>query len=122
MDIIISPRSDTAIYTQIVEQITAQILQGKLPSGAALPPIRTVARQLEISVITVKKAWEELERGGLIEPRVGRGTVVAAQAQADLDDKRLRLAQDRLAKDLDYYRGLGLSLEELIALVRRHYD
>ena len=52
----------------------------------------------------------------------GRGTVVAAQAQADLDDKRLRLAQDRLAKDLDYYRGLGLSLEELIALVRRHYD
>jgi GntR family transcriptional regulator len=121
MDVVVSPRSDKPIYTQIVEQISAQILRGDLPSGAALPAIRTVARQLEVSVITVKKAWEELERAGFIDAIVGKGSFVSAR-QGNLADRRDIVALDRLAKDLEFYRGLGLTCEEFITLVRSTYD
>jgi len=121
MDVVISPASDKPIYTQIAEQIAAQILRGDLTSGAALPPIRTVARQLAVSVITVKKAWEELVRAGFIDAVVGRGTVVSDHHPADLDDKRQVVATQRLAKDLAFYRALGLTEDEFIALVRAVY-
>ena len=66
MDIIISNTSDKPIYQQIYEQISAQIIKGELESNFWLPSIRTIAKELRISVITVKKAWEELERMGFI--------------------------------------------------------
>ena len=121
MDIVISTHSDKPIYAQIVEQISAQILRGSLPAGSALPPIRSVARQLEVSVITVKKAWEELERAGLIDAIVGKGSFVADHQATALDGKREAVALERLGKDLDFYRGLGLTQEEYIALVRKVY-
>jgi len=122
MDIVISPRSDRPIYAQIVEQISAQIVQGELVGGTALPPIRTVARQLEVSVITVKKAWEELARQGLVNATVGKGTFVADHLPAELSDRREAMALKRLAKDLEYYRGLGLSQAEFVALAERSYE
>jgi len=122
MDIIISPRSDKPIYTQIAEQIAAQILKGDLAPGTTLPPIRTVARDLEISVITVKKAWEELERQGFIHGIVGKGSFVSDQHADSLDDKRESIARERLAKDLEFYRALGLTEEEFITLVRKVYE
>jgi len=121
MDIVISPSSDKPIYTQIAEQVAAQILKGDLPGGTALPPIRTVARQLEISVITVKKAWEELERAGFVHGMVGKGTFVSAHPEGELVDKRESLARQRLAKDLPYYRDLGLDQDEFLELVREMY-
>ena len=121
MDIIISPRSDKPIYTQIAEQVAAQILRGDLCPGTALPPIRTVARDLEISVITVKKAWEELERQGFIYGVVGKGSFISDQHADSLGDKRESIALEQLAKDLDFYRGLGLTPDEYIALVRQAY-
>ena len=121
MDILISPTSDKPIYVQIVEQIAAQILKGDLPGGSPLPPIRTVARQLEVSVITIKKAWEELEREGFIHATVGRGTFVAPRQVQELSDKRQSLALARLTKDLPFYRDLGLTQAEFIALVRQVY-
>ena len=69
--------SDTPIYKQVFDGIAAQILCGSLPGGTCLPPIRTIAAQLGISVITIKRAWEELERSGLITTNVGRGCFVA---------------------------------------------
>jgi len=121
MDIIISPRSDKPIYTQIAEQVAAQILKGDLHPGTALPPIRTVARDLEISVITVRKAWEELERQGFIYGVVGKGSFISDQHAHSLDDKRESIARERLTKDLDFYRSLGLSEQEFIDLVRKVY-
>ena len=121
MDIVISPASDKPIYTQIAEQVAAQILKGDLPGGTVLPPIRTVARQLEISVITVKKAWEELERAGFVYGVVGKGSFVSDHPAAALDDKRQALAEARLAKDLPFYRDLGLTRDEFIELVRGVY-
>ncbi|MDR2975496.1 MAG: GntR family transcriptional regulator [Propionibacteriaceae bacterium] len=121
MDIVISPTSDQPIYVQIAEQLAAQILRGDLPEGTALPPIRTVARQLEVSVITVKKAWEELTRSGLIHATVGKGSFVAPHSARELDQDRDKTALDRLAKDLPFFRTLGLTEDEFVRLVRRVY-
>ena len=68
--------SDTPIYKQVFDGIAAQILCGSLPGGTCLPPIRTIAAQLGISVITIKRAWEELERSGLITTNVGGGVLL----------------------------------------------
>jgi len=122
MDVVISPSSDKPIYAQIVEQLSAQILSGELPGGTALPPIRSVARQLEVSVITVKKAWEELERGGFIYAIVGKGSFVADHSIGVLENKREAQVIERLAKDLSFYRQLGLTVDELVELVRKVYS
>lgn len=117
MNIIISDTSDTPIYQQITEQIKAQILRGDLPSGTPLPPIRTAAKELRISVITVKKAWEQLEGMGLIATRVGRGTVVAAMSEEQLREAKADILDSSLARDIRYYRELGFSQEEIIKAI-----
>ena len=122
MDIVISQASDKPIYQQLFEQISSQIIKGQLKEGLCLPPIRTVAKELRISVITVKKAWEELERAGFIHTMVGRGCFVAPLKAAELSGKRDEMALDKLLKDIDYYKSLGLTADELVALVRKYYD
>lgn len=121
MNIVISNSSEAPIYRQIFEQLSGQIIRGELASGEALPPIRTVAKELRVSVITVKRAWEELERGGFIDTMVGRGCFVAPLHGDLREDKRLSMAEEQLEKDLNYYRTLGLTREELVSLVERNY-
>jgi GntR family transcriptional regulator len=121
MNIVISNTSAKPIYQQIYEQVSAQIIKGELERDACLPPIRTVAKELRISVITVKKAWEDLEREGFIYTMVGKGCFVAPHLPGELDTKRDTLAIEKLKKDIEYYKGLGLTVDELIELIRRHY-
>ncbi len=121
MNIVISDASDTPIYQQMFEQIRAQILRGELPPGAPLPPIRTIALELRISVITVKKAWEMLEGMGLIVTRVGRGTVVASMSDERLQDTKADLLNARLAQDIRFCRELGFSQEEIMEAVKEHF-
>lgn len=121
MNIVISSVSDAPIYQQIFDQISAQIIQGQFPSDYCLPPIRTVAKELRISVITVKRAWEELERAGFIYTMAGKGCFVAPLAPETLKRKRSQLANEKFSKDIEYYKSLGLSLEEIVALVQRNY-
>ncbi len=118
MNIVLSDASDTPIYQQIFEQIQAQILRGELPSGAPLPPIRTIARELRISVITVKRTWEMLESQGFIATRVGRGTVVSTLTDKQLQDTRAELLCRSIAQDVRRYRELGFSQEEVLETVR----
>ena len=122
MDIVISPTSDAPIYQQIFDQVSAQIIKGKLPSGFCLPPIRTIAKELRISVITIKRAWEELERAGFIYTMVGKGCFVALLSPETLQGKRSLLANEKLSKDIEYYKSLGLTLAEIIALVKRTFE
>jgi GntR family transcriptional regulator len=121
MNIVISNTSEKPIYLQIYEQISAQIIRGELPGNYCLPPIRTVAKELRISVIPVKMAWEELERGGFIYTMVGKGCFTASLPAKELDDKRNSLAYEKLAKDMEYYKALGLSAEDVIEMVKRCY-
>lgn len=122
LELVLSGSSDKPIYQQLFEQISAQILKGQLKEGASLPPIRTVARELRISVIPVKAAWEELERAGFIVTMAGKGCFVAPLKPADLSDKRDEMAREKLKKDVAYYKSLGLSAEALVEMVRQFYD
>jgi GntR family transcriptional regulator len=122
MNIIISNTSAKPIYQQLFEQISAQIIKGELEKGISLPPIRTVAKELRISVIPVKKAWEDLERAGFIYSMVGKGCFVASLSPEELGNKRDELATERLKKDISYYKGLGLSLKELLELIRHNFN
>ena len=76
MDIIITNNSEKPIYDQIKEQIKELILKGELKEGDALPSMRLLAKELRISIITTKRAYEELERDGYIESYTGRGSFV----------------------------------------------
>jgi GntR family transcriptional regulator len=121
MNIVISNTSEKPIYQQMFEQISSQIIKGELQTDTGLPPIRTVAKELRISVITVKKAWEELERMGFIYSMVGRGCFVASLHRDAIDEKRDAMALEKLAKDIDYYKSLGLKKHDFIKLIERHY-
>ncbi len=121
MNIVISPTSEDPIYRQIYDQISSQIIRGELPSGYCLPPIRTVAKELRISVITIKRAWEELEHNGFIYTMTGKGCFVAPLPREKLDDKRNALASEKMLKDIEYYKSLGLSLSEVQELLKKKF-
>ena len=121
MNLVISGASDKPIYQQIFDQVSGQIVRGELSPGAMLPPIRTVAKELRISVITIKKAWEELEHQGFIYTMVGRGCFVADLSAGDIEGKRSALLEEKIEKDIEYYRSLGLTLDEIIEAVRKYY-
>ena len=121
MELVISGASDKPIYQQIFDQVSGQIVRGELAPGTMLPPIRTVAKELRISVITIKKAWEELEHQGFIYTMVGRGCFVADLSAGDIEGKRSALLEEKMEKDIEYYKSLGLTLEEIIEAVRKYY-
>lgn len=121
MDITISNSSEKPIYEQLFDQISAQIIKGELPPEFALPPIRTMAKELQVSVITVKKAWEELERLGFIYSVVGRGCFVARLTSVEIEEKRNSLVDGKMKKDVAYYKQLGLKKQDIIKAVERSY-
>ncbi len=122
MDLSLSGSSPLPIYRQLFDQLCAQILDGRLKSGDALPPIRTVARELSISVIPVKRAWEELEAAGFIESFVGRGCFIAPMSAQKILRIRQAMAEDRLRDAAACCKGLGLSLSEASALLAEVWE
>ncbi len=122
INIVISNTSDKPIYQQVFEQISSQIIKGELERDFCLPPIRTVAKELRISVITIKKAWEELERSGFIYTMAGKGCFVAPMQPGDRSRKRDELAYEKIKKDVEYYKSLGLSLGDVTDMIRKVYD
>jgi GntR family transcriptional regulator len=113
MKILIANSSPAPIYEQIVRQIKAQIISGALAEGAPLPSIRRLAQELQISVITTKRAYEELEREGLIDSVGGKGTFVAAQNPEFLREKRMKAVEEKLSAAVAEARLLGIGFEEL---------
>lgn len=122
MDIVLSQKSDKPIYTQIYEQIAAQIMNGEISAGEKLPPIRTVAVNLRISVIPVKQAWEQLEREGFISTAAGRGTFVNEFQHHEIKNKRSDAAENLLSRDIAACREMGLSLSEILEMVQKLYS
>jgi GntR family transcriptional regulator len=116
MDIIITNSSGEPIYMQIVTQIKQQIISGRLQEGEALPSMRNLAMQLRISVITTKRAYEELEREGFIESYTGRGSFVRAQNRELLREEQLRQTEELLRQAMDKAKLAGLSLGELLEM------
>ena len=113
MDIIISNSSSSPIYEQITRQIKDHILQGELKAGDALPSMRVLAKELRISLITTKRAYEELERDGFIETVPGKGCFVSEKNTEFLREEQLRQVEGFLQQAADAARRCGLSLNEL---------
>ena len=113
MDILISNSSGVPIYAQITGQIKAKIYSGELKEGEMLPSIRLLARQLRISVITTKRAYEDLEGEGLIYTLPGKGSFVAAQNPALRREEALRAVEEHLQEAIDAARGGGISPDEV---------
>ena len=113
MELIIRNAGDVPIYEQITRQIKAHILQGTLREGDALPSMRLLARDLRISVITTKRAYEELERDGFITTVPGKGCFVAAQDPGLAREDAMRRMEEKLAEAVTIGRVAGLSLGEM---------
>ena len=113
MDIIISNSGDTPIYDQITRQIKGLILRGDLAEGEALPSMRLLAKELRISVITTKRAYEELERDGFITTVPGKGCFVAPRNLELVREETLRRMEEHLSRAVDTAKAGGISLAEM---------
>ena len=113
MDIIISNTGGQPIYEQICRQVKGAIAAGKLKPGEPLPSIRALARDLRISVITTKRAYEELERDGFICTQAGKGSFVAAQDVELARESNLREIEEHLQAAVELSRQIELPAEEL---------
>lgn len=113
--------SKDPIYKQLFEQISSQILNRDLPTDYLLPSIRSTAKELRISIITVKKAWEELENNGFIYTIPGKGCFVSNLSTNDIANKSEEMVLEKLQKDFQYYRSISLSKEKLIDYIKKYY-
>lgn len=122
MDIIISNANKKPIYEQIASQIKNMIINGTLSEGDALPSMRGLAQELRISVITTKRAYEELERDGFIETATGRGSFVAGKNLEFIREEQLRRAEEYLLKSVDIAKSSDITLEELMDILKTLYE
>ena len=122
MQIIISNSSKEPIYEQITNQIKSSILAGELQEGAAIPSMRKLAQDLHISVITTKRAYEELEKEGFIYSIVGKGSFVAEQNIEVIREKKLKVIEEQLIAVITNSKEMGLSLDELHQLIGILYE
>lgn len=118
MQIILANSSKEPIYEQITNQIKSSILSGELKDGAALPSMRQLAKDLHVSVITTKRAYEELEKAGFIYSIVGKGSFVAEQNLEVMRERKLKAIEEQLSAVIMNSKEIGLSLDELQQLLK----
>ena len=121
MDIIISNNSESPIYEQIKDQVRTLIVKGELKEGDALPSMRLLAKELRISIITTKRAYEELEREGYIESFTGKGSFVKAINTERVRESAVFEIEELLEEVLHKAEVAGISLEELEERMRLLY-
>lgn len=117
MKLVIQPQGTLAIYEQIVNQLKNGIVTGALCAGEALPSIRGLAAELGVSVITTKRAYEELEREGLIRSVSGKGFYVCAYNTDYLREKQLMVLEKQLGEVITQAKQAGLTKEEFLEMV-----
>ena len=122
MDILLSNSSGKPIYQQIADQVKEQVCSGALAAGDALPSMRLLAKELRISVITTKRAYEELERDGFLENVPGKGCFVAPQNKELLREAQLRRVEEKLSQAVDEARKGGFALSELQEMLNILYQ
>jgi GntR family transcriptional regulator len=122
LNVQIQYQENKAIYQQLYDQIAGQIISGQLEADGMLPSIRLTAKELKVSIITVKKAWEMLERNGLIYTVTGKGSFVKAITPETIRRVRRESIEDDLRGIIELARQLGISRDEMADLVGRLYD
>jgi len=122
LNIIISNLSEQPIYEQITTQIKDLIIKGELKEAEMLPSIRNLAKELKISVITTKRAYEELERDGYITTVPGKGSFVAAQNRELLKESRIRIVEEKLIEAVNAAKSIGLTFDEVFEMLKLFYE
>ena len=122
MFLVISNSSELPIYEQIVEQLKAKILTGELKEGESLPSIRGLAKDLKISVITTKRAYEELERMGYLETVPGKGSFVSSKNKELLKEEILKSIETNLVHTIENEKNIQLTKQEVLDLVEYLYE
>lgn len=122
MDIKISNAGGVPIYEQIVSQVKAKIIAGELREGDALPSMRLLAKELRISVITTKRAYEELEREGFIVSMTGKGSFVAGRDLEFVREEQLRKIEEHMAAIAELAASCKLSFDELVEMLRLMFE
>lgn len=118
MKIIISNSSNIPIYEQIKENIISQIISGELESNESLPSIRSLAKDIRISVMTIKKAYDELEREGYILTRQGKGSVVAHTSLEFIKEQKQKEIEKYMSKILEVANQYNISNREILELFK----
>lgn len=114
-------KRDTPIYEQIVEQVKYHVVKGNIKPGMAIPSVRKLALELNITPGTVAKAYQELERQGIIETVRGKGAYIAGQTERKPDSARLEATKKSLEPGLLELKVMGLEEKDVVALVRELY-
>ena len=122
MNIIISNSSDKPIYEQITAQIKVLVMNGELKEGDLLPSMRTLAKELRISVITTKRAYEDLERDGFITTVVGKGSFIRAADIRLVREEKLKQIEDLLSKAIFLARQSAIGREEIEEMIEIIYQ
>ncbi|NSL50815.1 GntR family transcriptional regulator [Calidifontibacillus erzurumensis] len=122
MNIVISNSSNDPIYMQIVEQIKEQIVKGELTASQPLPSIRKLAKELNISVITTKRAYDELEKEGYIVTVGGKGSFVAEMNKEMLKEAKVKMVEEKMTEAVTIAKLIGLSLEDLKEILEIIYE
>ncbi|NLJ16080.1 MAG: GntR family transcriptional regulator [Clostridiales bacterium] len=122
MEILIAANTGQPIYEQITNQIKAKIMEGEIKSGDSLPSMRALAKMLHISVITVQRAYEDLQRDGFIETTIGRGTVVAMIDKAILQEEAQRQIEESLENAVEIAKRSAISLDVLQSILKLFYE
>ncbi len=122
MNLIISNASDAPIYEQIAGQIKNLVMRGELTENELLPSIRSLAKELQISVITTKRAYEELEREGYIVTVPGKGSYVAAQNLELMREARIKIVEEKLCEAAQAGRSIDLPLTDMQDMLRLFYE
>ena len=122
MNILISNSSDKPIYEQITSQMKQMIISGELEAGSLLPSMRTLAKELRISVITTKRAYEDLERDGFIYTVIGKGSFVAEKNMEFVREEQLRIVEEHLGKAVEGAKAGGIGVDELIDIIKLNYE
>jgi GntR family transcriptional regulator len=122
MRIIISNTAQEPIYEQILKQIKNSIISGEVSAGDMLPSIRNLAHELQISVITTKRAYDELETEGFVVTVPGKGTYVSEQNKDLIKEKRLKMLEDKIQEVVDEAKLLGINRDELIEMLKLIFE
>lgn len=122
LEIVVSNKTSRPLYEQIVVQVKTQIMSGELKAGDALPSIRSLARSLQISVLTVQKAYDLLQADGFIETTAGKGCYVSAQNQDFYLEEQQKKIEGCLNDAIEIARASGITLEKLLDLLTLLYE
>lgn len=122
MELFINNHGSKPIYEQISAQIKALIISGELQAGEALPSIRSMARSLHISVLTVQKAYDKLQEEGFIETTAGKGCFVSARNQDFYLEEQQKKIEELFIQAIDTARASGIKLDKLIGLLTLLYE